>query len=262
MPSTLVLQSHRDPLPQPWLQACLDSVAGWARQNGFDYRFIGDELFDPLDPDLRPRLASRPVIASDLARLLWLRRDLEDGFDRVVWCDADFLVFDAPALVLPGDEFALGRETWVQRDSRDRWRVHRKVHNAFLMFCRGNTFLEFYIDTAARLLRLNEGGMPPQFIGPKLLTALHNIAHFPVLEQAGMLSPPVLRDLLDGGGEALDLLCAHSPLAPAGVNLCASLVEGEGIDADRMARVIDALLRRGIPGAEVQPNAGGGDSKP
>ena len=47
---TLVIQSHRMPLPAPWMQRCLDSVRTWAEARGFDYRFLDDELFD-LVPD-------------------------------------------------------------------------------------------------------------------------------------------------------------------------------------------------------------------
>ena len=261
MSHTLVLQSHREPLPWTWLANCLDSVADWARRNGFDYRFIGDELFTALDPEMRGLAAERPVVASDLARLFWLRRAVDEGYERAVWCDADFLVFAPERLRLPCGDFALGREVWVQQDRKRRWRVHIKVHNAFLLFRRGNAFLDFYIDTAARLLRLNAGGVPPQFIGPKLLTALHNIAHFPVLEEAGMLSPPVIRDLLEGGGGALDLFVERSPAIPAGVNLAASLAAEAGLDEPGMERVIRGLLEKGFPLAKCQSMDGGGSSK-
>lgn len=250
MSSTLVIQSHREPLPHRWLRACLDSVAAWARQNAFDYRFVGDELFDLVDPALLDKTAAQTVIATDLARLRWLQRELGDGYACVVWCDADFFVIDAAALLLPDTEFALGREVWVQRDQRDRLRVYTKVHNAFLMFRRGNSFLDFYSATAERLLRLNQGSMPPQFIGPKLLSAIHNIAQCPVQETAGMLSPLVQLDLLDGGGPALDLFREHSPAPPAGVNLSASQCARGGLDDETMERVIAHLRRHGITAAD------------
>ena len=247
MPDTLVIQSHRRPLPFGWIEACLDSVAGWAASHDFDYRFIDDEIFDLLDPELCQRLADRPVIASDLARLKALQQGLAEGYRRVVWCDADWLVFRPRDLRLPDKEFALGREIWVQPATKGGWRGYFRVHNAFLMFARGNTMLEFYADTAERLLRLNRGPMPPQFIGPKLLAALHNIAHFPVLETAAMLSPPVMRDLLDGGGDALELFRGKSVEPPTAANLCASLAADEGFTETDMNRLIDILLEHGIP---------------
>ena len=244
--STLVIQSHCDPLPYAWLQPCLDSVAAWARQRSYDYRFLGDEIFDGLDPDLRARTAAQAVIASDLARLHQLQQALAEGYGCVVWCDADFLVFDSDGLQLPQSSYALGREVWIQHDRNGRLRAFVKVHNAFLMFRCGNPFLDFYRDSAERLVRLNSGTMPPQFIGPKWLTAVHNIAACPVLENAGMLSPLVMRDYLAGNGEALRLFRHESPAVLAGANLSSSVAANEGLGDIDMERVIANLLNEGV----------------
>ena len=246
MPDTLVIQSHRDPLPFAWLRPCLDSVAAWARGCGFDYRFVGDEMLDLLEPDLLERTRGQIVIATDLARLRLLGQGLAEGYRSVIWCDADFLVFDPAGLRLPADDFAFGREIWIQRDGRARLRAYPKLHNACMLFRQGNGCLDFYADTAARLLRLNRGGMPPQFIGPKLLGALDNIARFPVIETAGMLSPAVLRDILAGGGDALDLMLRKSSAVPAGLNLCSSLTAAEGLGERQMHGLIEILLEKGL----------------
>jgi hypothetical protein len=246
---TLVVQSHRDPLPYRWLQSCLDSVVGWAQANQFAYRFVGDEIFDRVDPLLRAKTRDQIVIASDLARLKSLQQGLIEGYERVVWMDADFLVFRPADFVLPDTDFALGREVWIQPDARARLRAHVKVHNAFLMFRHGNHFLDFYCDTAERLLQLNQGRMAPQFIGPKLLSALHNIAQCPVMESAGMLSPPVLRDLIAGQGDGLNLLLRKSSAALAGANLGSSLTQSAGFSDGEMEFVIDRLLGDGLRGS-------------
>ncbi len=115
------------------------------------------------------------------------------------------MIFDPDSFELVQVDYALGREVWIQHDQQQRLRAYVKVHNAFLMFRRGNVFLDFYRDTAERLLSLNQGSMPAQFIGPKWLTALHNIALCPVMERAGMLSPMVIQDCIAGQGEALRL---------------------------------------------------------
>jgi hypothetical protein len=246
MSTTLVLQSHREPLPLPWLRRCLDSVVDWALTNNYHYRYLGDEIFTLLAPDLLDSIGAQPVIASDLARLIGLQQGLDEGYDRVIWCDADFLIFDPARFVLPLTGFALGREVWVQQDRGQRLRAFIKVHNALLMFRSGDSFLDFYRDTAERLLRLNQGRMPPQFIGPKLLTALHNIVQCPVMESAAMLSPMVIRDRLAGQGAALDLFRQKSALAPAGANLSSSLTEREGLSDADMNRLIDLLLEEGL----------------
>ena len=254
MMHTLVLQSHRHPLPYPWLESCLDSVSRWSETNDFDYRFIGDELFESISPSLLQKTTKQKVIATDLARLYALQDGLRQGYATVIWCDADFLIFDPTAFVLPESSYALGREVWVQTDTNNRLRAYRKVHNAFLMFRAGNHFLDFYTETAEKLLGLNSGTMPPQFIGPKLLTALHNIAICPVMESAGMLSPPVIRDLIKGQGAALDLFRRESPVRICAANLSSSLVEMKDISDEDMGQLIEMLMEKGVgslsPGEE------------
>ncbi|MCP4186425.1 MAG: hypothetical protein GY763_02365 [Gammaproteobacteria bacterium] len=241
--TTLVIQSHKNPLPFQWLRACLDSVESWARHNQFDYRFITDDvLFASLPVDLLGKMEDQKVIATDLGRLRVLLAGLMEGYQTVVWCDADFLIFHPDNFVLPESDYALGREVWVQHNEHGKLKSYTKVHNAFLMFRQGNHFLDFYADTAERLLRLNQGSMPAQFIGPKLLTALHNIVVCPVMENAGMLSPVVMRDLLSNSGDALVLFRNKSPVRIDGANLSASLSDEIG-DIDQ---VIDMLLASGI----------------
>jgi len=246
---TLILQSQRLPLPQPWLRDCLDSVRRWAGRSGYDYRFIGEEFFDPLAPELRDKTRDRPVVASDLARLRWLQHFRAQGVARVVWFDADVLIFDPERLCLPDGPCAVGREVWIDHDRKGRLKVWHKVHNAFLCFGTGDSLLDFYADSAERLLRAVEGPVPPQFIGPKLLTALHSLSRFPVLEEAAMFSPLLLRDLLgdDGAQGAIELFLKHSDAAPAAANLCSSSIANGSLDNRRMAQAIDRLLHdRGL----------------
>ena len=234
MSKTLVVQSHRQPLPAQWIRVCIDSITSWAEKNNFDYKFIGDELFDYVSDVVLEKTKSQRVIATDLARLKVLDDYLANGYDTVVWCDADFLIFAPEIFVLPNETYALGREIWIQQDQKSKkLAAHVKVHNAFMMYKKGNSFLEFYMDTAERLLLQNKGSMPPQFIGPKLLTAIHNVAQCPVLESAGMLSPLVIKDIAKGGGSALDLFKKKSLQPIAAANLCGSLNEkGEVINEE------------------------------
>lgn len=240
--NTLVIQSHRSPLPYPWIQRCLASVSQWCVLNGYEYRFIGNELFDCLPPALNDRRYLPTVVASDLARLLTLNDALNEGYETVVWLDADFLIFNFSEFAIPDQPYALGREVWVQNDKNDKLKVYKKIHNAFLMFRRGNSFLSFYAETAERLLLLNQGAMPPQFIGPKLLSALHNVAQLPVMETAGMLSPMVIHDVIHTRGPALNLFLQHSVQDLAGANLCVSSCESNDVSEREMELLIDALV--------------------
>lgn len=241
MSDTLVIQSHRTPLPYTWVARCLESVRNWAEINRCHYQFMGDELFDALPESFAEKSMQQPVIYSDLARLLCLRQALADGYQRVFWLDADFLVFNPLSFVVPDGPYAVGREVWVQHDKRGKLKVFKKVHNAFLMFCHGNHFLDFYIETAVRLLSQNTGNVPPQFIGPKLLTALHNVVSLPVMESAGMLSPLVIKDLIQGGGVALEQFIEVSPQPIAGANLCISSCKRNEVSEDEVSVLIDRL---------------------
>lgn len=241
---TLVLQSHRLPLPHPWLEPCIDSVRDWCRLRGYRHEFFDAGFFDPVPAALLEKTRARPVIASDLARLRWLQHFRDRGHQRVLWMDADVLVFDPEGLVLPDSPSAVGREVWIDRNRQGRLKAWRKVHNAFLMFGPGDSLLDFYADSAERLLTAANGPMPAQFIGPKLLTALHSLSRFPVLETAALFSPLLLRDLLgdDADGGAIDLFEHESDAAPAAANLCCSSVNEGQLDDAHMQQSIERLL--------------------
>jgi hypothetical protein len=244
MPKTLVLQSHTHPLPNNWLIRCIESVKNWCKLNNYYYRFINDELFDYVSASLLEKTKVQRVIATDLARIKAIQAYLEQDFETVIWCDADFLIFSAANFAVPSENYALGREVWIQknRDNPEMHTVHVKVHNAFLMFRKNNVFLNFYVDTAERLLTQNMGPMPPQFIGPKLLTAIHNVAQCPVLETAGMLSPLVIRDIARADGPAVELFRQRSPQPIAAANLCCSLYTKGEISPITLDACIDRLL--------------------
>jgi len=260
MATTLVIQSHTSPVPSEWINACLRSVRAWASGRKYDYRFLGDELFDTLPVDILQMVTDQPVVASDLARLKVLGAALAEGYKTVIWCDADFLVFAPDRLDLTADEFGFGREVWIQRDkTTGKTRAYIKIHNAFLFFRQGNKFLEFYIDAAKRLLRKHGGPFAPQFIGPKFLTALHNIVQYPVVETAAMLSPTVMQELLDGGGPGLTLFRLRSTQPPAAVNLCGSLNARKEISDQQISEIIELLLAEPALLAPVQQDQTGTD---
>ena len=225
------------------MEKTIHSVKTWAAFRHFDYRFLGDELFDALPQGLQAKTRTQPVVASDLGRLKALKAALGDGYQTVIWCDADFLIFLPEKLDLPPENFGLGREIWIQRDRRSgKPRAYTKVHNAFLFFREGNAFLDFYADSAERLIHTHDGPFAPQFLGPKLLTAIHNIVQCPVVESAGMLSPLVIKDLLNGSGPFLDLFRKHARHPIAAANLCGSLTANGEMSDQEVSDLIDLLL--------------------
>ena len=160
--------------------------------------------------------------------------------------DKQALAFAPDDFLLPDASYALGREVWVEPHAGkpNNFTARKQVHNAFLMFRRGNTFLDFYTETATQMLERNRGPMPPQFIGPKLLTALHNVVGCPVLETAGMLSPAVIDEIAGEPGAALGLFRRRSPRPLAAANLCSSLYARGEFSEATVRRCIERLLAR------------------
>lgn len=240
MSTLLVLQSAPAERAD-WLQACLDSVDQWAAAQGYRRELIGDALFDFLPADLAAKcLPNHRLIATDIARLRWCERALADGADAVLWLDADTQMLNRHWQP-PAHNYAVGREVWVQPKGHG-WRSYKKVHNAALLFRRGNAFLPYYRHAAEQIVRAHQGRhMVPHLVGPKLLTALHNIAAHPVMEEAALLSPWVIQDWLTGNGPSLETFQRDSSAAPALLNLCqSSVVNGELSDEQMLQAVTRA----------------------
>ncbi|MEM7082780.1 MAG: hypothetical protein AAF465_08600 [Pseudomonadota bacterium] len=244
---TVVIQSHRQPLPHAWMHACIDSVKNWAQVRGYEYVWLGDALFYGLSAQQRERTRKQRVVASDLGRLQTLLAYRRAGADRVVWCDADTLVIADDALELPDRGGAVGREIWIQGSTTRGGapKVYAKVHNAFMAFCRDDVFLPFYAESCSRLLDRHEGPYVDQFLGPKLLTALHNLVQLPVIENANVLSPRVITDLNQGKGPFLDAFCRRLERVPAALNLCASSVRRGELSERAMSDAVERLVAKG-----------------
>ena len=223
---TLVIQSCRDDVaPGHWLRTCLDSVAGWARERGFEYRLLGDEALDSVPAWYRDKTRGRLPIQFDLARLQLIEQALNQGFQRACWIDADVLLFAPQHLHLDYGDCAFGREHWIERDPQGRIRVRRNVHNAICAFAAGSVVLGFLRHATLRVIeRADPEYIAPQMVGPKLLGALHSLVGFDLIESVGGFSPLVLDDLEAGGGAALQAQRAALTAPLAGANLCTSLL--------------------------------------
>ncbi len=234
---TALLQSYRATSQLDWVATCMASVNALATQNDWGYHFRGDDIFDLVPQGLLDKFATQKPLLCDIARLAWAKDVFEQqpDIERVIWLDADVYVFDPDNLIIDPAanfavaNFAVGRQVWVQADARGKLKSYRQVHNAVLAFHRQSSALDFLLESVLALANRHEGTASPQLLGPKLLTALHNILGFSVIESIGMASPRVLQDLANGGGEALDQLTADSATALAALNLCTSY-QGQTVD--------------------------------
>ncbi len=228
MSGTLVIQSCSPAQQAGWMQSCLASVQQWARTRGYEYRFVGDGIFDLVPDWYREKAGNKLPVATDYARLVLLQQALDAGYEQALWFDADMLVLDQAMQLDFTGTCAFGQEVWVQQ--RDgKWQARRNIHNAVAVFRRQCPVLPFLRHCVESLMRrVDPAYIAPQLVGPKLLQALHPLCDFALLPQVGALSPAVVADLCQRGttgvGEALQLLLQQSKPLPQAVNLCASLI--------------------------------------
>ena len=238
---TLVFQSHRPDVLNGWIGRCVETVRSWSEKSGYDYAFYSDEFFDSVS-FLRGKLNNRLPVLADLARL-HKAAEMLSTYDRIVWLDADVLLFSPNnfSVDIP-DSFAVGEETWIQEGENGRLHPRVNLHNAVLVIRKGDPVLPFLIRCTERILNeIDPERIAPQIVGPKLLGALNPMARFTVLQSVGAFSPFVIRDLATGRGNALNLLKRRSPIPLADANLCASLSSTEGVKIP-VDRAIDTLL--------------------
>lgn len=225
--NTLVFQSYTSNLPI-WMQQCQHSVYKWSIANGYDYAFVGDDIFS-LNPSwFRQKLEQRMPIRSDLARLLYTKHALQ-FYERVVWFDIDCIIFYPEQLILRDEPYTFGQERWIQPHKKNGWKIYKNVCNAFFQFQRNNSFLEFYIEAAKNMIRrVDKQYIAPQMIGPKLLTALHNIVQLPVTTMIGSASPWLIKECAQGEGALIQKIeKSIERESCVALNLCSSLMETE-----------------------------------
>ncbi|NCZ64215.1 MAG: hypothetical protein EBY62_10580 [Cellvibrionales bacterium] len=193
---------------------------------------MGDEIFDLVAPDLLVKLQDRKPILADLARLELIQQHLDQEGGQALWIDSDSLVLNprwSPALDSPA---SFGQEFWVQ-DNPDStgWRHYQSPHNAFMSFSAGSPILPFLRYAATNLLeRVDIENLAPQFVGPKLLKALHNLCPFTLHEQAGALSPALATELAAEPGAAVKYYRDNGGPALSVVNLCQSWSDCRRVD--------------------------------
>lgn len=256
-----VFQSYRTTNVAGWITRCMGTVSSWAREQGYDYRFLGDEFFDCLPGWYRDACKGHKWPMSDLARLLTARTLLEGGYDRVIWFDADLVVFRLQSLRIDTTpEFAFCREPWLGRRenpvkailrgrggfgglfSGDNWRGYYTVTNVNnALFCAGRGWLlDHYIESVLYAGRFLDK-LPPQHMGPDMLTAFQKALRYPLIHHVGSFSDLIIRELAAGRPRIPRAYAqlAGEPLFAA--NLCGS----ENIGAEHYAAAIENLISSG-----------------
>jgi len=202
---TKVIQSYRTYNIPQWISKCQLSVAKWAKINSYDYELIDDKFFSVM-----PEKYSEVNLwtKTDLCRLIWLKKALKD-YDRVVWADADFIIFEPNKLDINGKSHGFSYES-----------VHDVpgLNNAFMFFNKGEAVLEHYYEESVKVL--DKGNIFRTAIGPVVLRDIDKVYSLNKILNLGLLYPPLTNQIIGNGGCELDKYISILPAPLYGANMC------------------------------------------
>ena len=245
---TLVYQSYRTTNVPGWIQLCLKSVKEWTQNQGFEYRFIDDEMFGYAPDWYRKKVRDNVQLVSDLSRLNLAKKFLKEGYERVIWMDADLLIFDPEVFSISTKEGVhFCREIWTDVDLEGNIIHQKNINNSVSVFHKNNVFLDFYIDACLKLVDSKEK-IPPVVVGTTFLTGLRKIYPFSVITNVGIISPALTYDLITGNDEFLKKYREWHGAPVYAANLCGSMKDHTfkdlRITEGTMTEVATKLLNR------------------
>lgn len=194
---TAVVQAWAGDRPR-FVDRCLETVRGWAALQGFDYRFETDALLAEVPESYRQRVSGLVLPMTVFGRLLLVKRVLESGYDRAVWCDADVVIFDPADLKLHGTrDYALTREIWTETDRSGAVRHVVNVTGCFMVFERENSFLAFALHALAQRAERTPITEPRANL-TQMLSELDEVAPLHTVREIGMMSPLLMGEIVRG----------------------------------------------------------------
>ncbi len=218
-----VLQSFRTVDVPPWITRCMDSVRQWALSQGWDYLILDDRFLDLPPAWVRKRCASNLYAVTDVARLIWAEDVLSGNHERVIWVDADMLVFDPSGLARHVDEVhehGFARELFLYVSGR-RIKPQWGLNNTLMVFDRHAPVLADYLRICLeRLEGYRDGEVPRTAMGPMLLQHLDAAEHLHRIEGVGLFTPAMLEPFAAGRDALMHQYLSYCALLPAAANLC------------------------------------------
>jgi hypothetical protein len=219
---TVVYQSFRTENVPPWIDACLATVRAWTEHQGFLYRFIDDKFFELVPPELRSRASEHKCLLTDFARLVAARELLAEGYDRVIWVDADLVVFDPEKFIIDiisGHAFC--REVWHDFTLFGRPYFKLTVNNSVSVFCRDQQLIDLYLESATAILSGNQP-LAAVSIGTEWLHQRQAIVPSPLLTNVGILGPEMMYRYLHEDARFLRPYLRYQTSPVYAANLCNS----------------------------------------
>lgn len=200
----------------------MGSVESWCSSQGWIYQRLDDVFFNLAPAWARAHCGENIYALTDICRLQWLRDKLDSGFGRVVWADADILVFNPLRLeISSGHKYGFAHELFVRVEGNGAFRPVEGINNALMFFEREQPVLDDYLNLCfARLRQFPPGKVPRTALGPELISELNRKHALSLVYGVGLFTLAVMRDIARGGG-SITRECARSSPKPLGAaNLC------------------------------------------
>lgn len=217
MSDTIVLQAWDEPPVPEWIERCLASVRYWSSLQKFPYKFVPRGQLERPPQWFRQRCGSRRGPVVDLAPLLLMQDLFDQGYGKVIWIDADVLVFDAPRLRIDGAQGMLALYQVTPGHSPGGGAV-AAVNGSVLAAEKNHPVFNFYRHALEESVRnLHGDDMAQDLAGSALLTRIARIVPIECLTTVGRLAPAMLADLARHDDRlASDYILRHGfPLAAA-----------------------------------------------
>jgi hypothetical protein len=245
---TVVVQAWAGDRPR-FIDSCLGTVRDWAALQGFDYRFETDALLADVPESYRRRVSNLVLPMAVFGRLLLLRQVLRSGCDRVIWCDADVVIFDPADLHMRGTgDYALTYEVWTETDPAGRVRHAPNITGCFMMFERENPFLDFALHALAQRAERTPI-TEPRASFTYMLTELGEVVPLRTVREVGMVSPLLMGEIARATPRHLAGYMETVGVPLCGVNLCTAfhnlVYEGVHMTDAIYERVIERCLTTG-----------------
>jgi len=131
-------------------------------------------------------------LVADLSRLILAKKLLNQGYDKVIWVDADVVVFDDENFDLPLEyEYAFCKELWVDLAPSGKLIFRRAINNAVCFFTKKSAFLDGYIDMCKKIVA-DGNPLTHATIGTEFLTSINKKERLDFIDNVGLFSPYVL----------------------------------------------------------------------
>ncbi|MHB8408983.1 MAG: hypothetical protein ACYDHY_12975 [Acidiferrobacterales bacterium] len=198
------------------------SVQTWAAANQWNYEFLDDRFLSLAPQWVRQHCAGNLYAITDVCRLQWMRNALDAGYERVIWADADILVFEASLVnvqTVRGHAFA--HELFLCLSPDGGVTLIEGLNNSLMVFEKQQEVLDVYLAKClARLRSLPPGAVPRTALGPTLLRELRSEHPLHPLHGIGLFTLAVMREIANGGGRLIPELLRSSPARLGAANLC------------------------------------------